>query len=79
VIAHVLLDEAVAIMAADDRVGEVHVLDLGLQLAVVQLGDLVAEDRGDLVWLADGPIGVEEPFAELVERGATSVWAKNSR
>jgi acyl-CoA synthetase (AMP-forming)/AMP-acid ligase II len=38
---------------------------------VVQLGDLVAEDRGDLVWLADGPIGVEEPFAELVERGAT--------
>jgi hypothetical protein len=37
----------------------------------VQLGDLVAEDRGDLVWLTDGPIGVEEPLAEPVERGAT--------
>jgi hypothetical protein len=58
-------------MAANDRIGEVHALDLGLQLAMVQLGDPAAEDRGDLVRLADSPIGVEEPFAELVEGGAT--------
>ena len=70
VIAHVLLDEAVAVMAADHRVGQVHVFDLGLQLAAIALGDLAAEDRGDLVRLADGPVGVEEPLAELVERGA---------
>ncbi len=71
VIAYVLLDEAVAVVAANDRIGEAHTLDLVLQLAMVQLGDLAAEDRGDLVRLADGPIGVEEPFAELVEGGAT--------
>jgi hypothetical protein len=35
----------------------------------VQLGDLVAEDRRDLVGLADGAIGVEQPFAEFVEGG----------
>src|SRR5271166_5725260 len=57
-------------MAADHRIGEVHVLDLGLQLAVMELADLAAEDGRDLVWLADGAIGVEEPFAESVEGGA---------
>jgi hypothetical protein len=31
---------------------------------------LAAEDRRDLVWLADGAIGIEEPHAEPVERGA---------
>ena len=30
VVTHVLLDEAVAVVTADDRVGQVHVLDLGL-------------------------------------------------
>ena len=66
----VLLDEAVAIMAADHRGGEAHVFDLGLQLAAMELADLAAEDRRDLVRLADGAIGVEEPRAEPVERGA---------
>jgi hypothetical protein len=46
------------------------VFDLGLQLAVMELGDPAAEDRRNLVWLTDGAIGVEEPLAEPVERGA---------
>ena len=45
--------------------------DLCLQLAVMELADLAAEDRRDLVGLADGAIGVEEPLAEPVECGAT--------
>jgi hypothetical protein len=49
----------------------VHVLDYGLQLALMALGDFAAEDGGDLVGLADGPIGVEEPLGKLVEGGAT--------
>ena len=66
-----MLDEAVAVMAADDRVGQVHVFDLGLQLTMVLLGDLATEDDGDLVWLADGAVGVEQALAELVECGAS--------
>ena len=58
-------------MAADHWVGQVHVLDLGLELAAITLGDLVAEDDGELVRLADSAIGVEKPLAELVEGGAT--------
>ena len=69
VVAHVLLDEAVAVMAADDRVGQVHVFDLGLQLAAVLLGDFAAEDDRDLVRLADCAVGVEQSLAQLVERG----------
>jgi len=46
------------------------VFDHGLQLAVMELADLAAEDRRDLVRLADGAIGVEEPLAEPVECGA---------
>ena len=68
---HVLLDKAVAVVTADDRVGQVHVLDLGLQLAAVMLGDFAAEDDGDLVRLTDGAVGVEETLTQLVERGAT--------
>jgi hypothetical protein len=43
VIADVLLDKAVAVMAADHRIGQVHIFDL---------------DR-DLVRLSDGSIGVQ--------------------
>ena len=67
-IAHILLYEAVAIMAADHRVGEVHVSRSAF--AVMELGDLAAEDRRDLVWLTHGAIGVEEPLAEPVKHGA---------
>jgi hypothetical protein len=70
VVAHALLDEAVAIMAADDRVGQVHVLDLGSQVAAVMLGDFAAEDDRDLVGLADRAVGVEQTLAQLVERGS---------
>jgi hypothetical protein len=34
------------------------------------LGDPAAEDHRDLVWLANGSIGVEQTFAKVIERGA---------
>jgi hypothetical protein len=43
-----------------------------LQLAAVLFGDLAPEDDGDLVRLADGPVGVEQTFAQFVERGAAT-------
>jgi hypothetical protein len=52
-------------MAADHGIGQAHVLDLGLQLAPVMLGDLATEDDRDLVRLADGSIGVKQTFAEM--------------
>ena len=69
-VADVLLDEAVAVIAANHRIGEVHVFDLGLQLAAVVLRHLAAEDHGNLVGLSDRAVGVEEPFAEPVQRRA---------
>ena len=70
VVTDILLDEAVTAMAADDRVGQVHVFDLGLQLAAALLADLATEDDRDLVRLADGAVGVEQALAELVESGS---------
>jgi hypothetical protein len=70
VVTDILLDKAVAVMAADDRVGQVDVFDLGLQLAAVLLGDLATEDDRDLVRLADCAVGVEQSLAELVESGS---------
>lgn len=58
-IANVLLDEAVAVVAANHRVGQVHVFDLGLQLASIMLADPAAEDHGDLVGLPDAAIQPE--------------------
>jgi hypothetical protein len=48
-IADILLDKPVSIVAGDHGIGQVHVLDLGLQLAPIVLGDLAAEDDRDLV------------------------------
>ncbi len=69
-IADVLLDEAVAIVAADDRVGQLDVFDDGLQPAPILLGHLASEDGRDLVGLADGAVGIQETLAELVQSGA---------
>ena len=46
-------------MAADDRIGQVDVLNEGLQFAPVVFGDLAAKDDGDLVGLTDGTIGIQ--------------------
>lgn len=66
-IAHVLLDKAVAVVAANDRVGQLHVLDHGLQLAPVAGGDFAAEDRRALVGLAERAVGIEQTRTQLVE------------
>jgi hypothetical protein len=72
VIANVLLDKAVSVMAADHRIGLVHVLDLGLHLAAIVLGNLAAKDHCDLVRPSDGSIGIEQTLANLVQgRAAT--------
>jgi hypothetical protein len=72
VVADVLFDKAVAIVTADHRVGQVHVFDLGLQLAAGMFGHLATEDDGDLVRLTDGPVGVEQTFPQFVERSAAT-------
>ena len=72
VIANVLLDEAVAVVAANHRIGQVHVFDLGLQLASIMLADPAAEDHGDLVGLPDCSIGIEQAFTEAVQRRAAT-------
>ena len=66
-IANVLLDEAVAVVAANHRVGQVHVFDLGLQLASIMLADPATEDHCDLVGLPDCSIGIEQAFTEVVQ------------
>ena len=57
-------------MAADDRIGQVDVFNDGLEFAPVVFGDLAAKDNSDLVGLTDGPIGIQEPFSELIKRRA---------
>ena len=71
-VADTLLDEAVAIVAADHQVGHVHIFDLGLQLAAVLLADLASEDDSDLVRLADRTIGVEQTLAKGPDRDRPS-------
>jgi hypothetical protein len=67
VIADILFDEAVSIMAANHGVGEINVFDHGLEFSAVLLGKLAAEDHGDFVGLTDGSIGVEQPFSQSVQ------------
>src|SRR5215469_17380457 len=71
-ISDVRLDETVSIMAANPRVGQVHVFDHGLPCSAVVLGYLAAKDPGDFMGLADGPMGVQEPFSPLVQGSAAA-------
>src|SRR6516164_5928348 len=59
-------------MAADYGIGQVHVLDLGLQLAAVILGDSATKDHGDLLRLSDRSIGVEQTLTEVVQGRAAA-------
>jgi hypothetical protein len=58
VVADILLDETMAVVAANHRIGKIDILDDGLQFAFVLLGHLTAKDHRDLVRLTDGPVGV---------------------
>ena len=69
VIADILLEEAVSIVATDHWVRKIEILDDGLKLSLVLLGDLATEDRGDLVGLADRTVGIQQSLAELIQCG----------
>ena len=69
-VANVLLGEAMPVMTADHRIGQVEIFDHRLQLALVLFGHLAAEDHGDLLGLTDGSIQVQQPFGEFIHRGA---------
>jgi hypothetical protein len=60
VIADVLFEGAVCVVSANDGVGQIEVFDDGLKPSLVELGDLAAEDGGDLAGLADGAVGIQE-------------------
>ena len=70
VIADILLNEAVCIVGANDWVRKVDIFDDRLKLSLVVLGDLATEDRGDLVGLADGAVGIQQSLVEAIECGA---------
>ena len=42
------------------------ILDDRLKLSLVLLGDLTAEEYGDLLGLADGTIGIQQSLAQLI-------------
>lgn len=66
-VADILFDEAVAIVATDDRVGQVHILNFGLQFAAILFGDSAAKDHGDFVGLANGAVGIQQAFSQLIQ------------
>jgi hypothetical protein len=50
------LEKAFSIMTTDYGVWKLQILDDGLKLSFVLLGDLATEDHGDLLGLADSRI-----------------------
>ena len=69
VVADILLDEAVLVVTPFDGVGQIKVFNDGLKLTGIGRGDFAAEDDGELVGLANGPVGIQQPFSQLVQGG----------
>ena len=65
-IADVLFEGAVCVVSANDRIGKIQILDNGLKLALIELGDLATED---------GVILLGWPMVRLASR---SRWSKRS-
>ena len=58
------------VVSTNDGIGQLEVFDDGLKLSLVELGDLTAEDGGDLAGLADGAVGIQESLAQTIQCGA---------
>ncbi len=63
-IADIPLEEALSVVTTDHWVRKLQILDDGLKLSLVLLGDLATKDHGDLVGLADSTINVEQSLVE---------------
>jgi hypothetical protein len=46
------------------------IFDDGLELSLVALGDPATKDRGDLVGLADGAVGIQQSLTQFIQCGA---------
>ncbi len=71
-VTHILLDRAVLVLAANNRIAQVIVGDLGLEATAIGFGDAVAEDGAELVGTADAAIEVQQALSHAVERGPFS-------
>ena len=63
VIADILFEKSLSIMATDHWVRKIKILNDGLKLALVVFGDLATEDHGDFLGLADGAVGIQQSLA----------------
>lgn len=70
VIAHILLDKSAAVVAADDRIGQIQIFDHGFQLTPILPGYPATEDGGDLVGLTNGAIGIQQTFSHRIQSGS---------
>ena len=70
VISDVLLDRSILVIAADDGVAEMKILNRGLEFAAVVFGNPAAIDDSQFVRPADGAIGVQQSVSKCVESGA---------
>ena len=69
-IADVLFKGAVCVVSTDHGVRQIEVFDDGLKLSLVELGDLTAEDSGDLARLTDGAVGIQESLVQVIQCGS---------
>ena len=58
-ITHILFDRVLLVFAPNNRVTNVVLSDLGLQVPVLGSGDAAAENGAELVWMTDAAIEVE--------------------
>ena len=65
-IADILLEEAVSIVATNHWVRKLQILDDSLKLSLVVFSDLATEDHGDLVGLADRAVSIQQSLADRV-------------
>jgi hypothetical protein len=69
-IADVLFDGALKVIAADDGIGQIELFDQRLELAAVPPGDLPPKDGHEFRGLPDRTVGIEEALAERIGGGA---------
>src|SRR6266545_768859 len=65
-VSHILLDESILVMTADNRIGQIQIFNHGLQFSGMISADLTTEDDGQFVGLTDRPVRIHQSLAESI-------------
>ena len=66
-IADILFEKSLSIVATNHWVRKIKIFDDSMQLSLVVFSDFATEDHGDFFRLANGAVGIQQSLVQLIQ------------